>query len=677
MSMAANEVSNEEPATLTSMAGHEEGITSQTVDEAALKTTAVSTQRISSSLRRRACDACRSRKVKCDRQDPPCNRCVKMGVACHYSGRAKPTNSRMGMSRFLETLNNRLKQAEAQLASTHLMQQNQPQFSVAWKEVDRTGLPTTPSPPHKTTSQEGAQSHWSSVPAPTYSTYDLQESDGLYSQQLTQQTATRWLNQTSVTTSATSAKEAAAFLPLDTFTASNSATIMMAQTMLDNQPLEFEPTIFDITTPTTEPMPTVLATILQKLYERYFEIFHPIIPIINRTRFEHELSQPGPTVELQALCYAMGALAAFSVPELQDYASFYHEQARNLIDLCERQESGDSLENTNILQAYVILTLYELKQPNFARAYLTLGRAIKLVQILGLDNAKTDSGYARWGLSKQSSHSISPTEQEEKRRVFWSLFIFDSFASLRSNICPTFTGVNNVALPSSSEYPDFLGETMPRLDEVFGLTKTVSLSSFAANALMISLYQRYFRHIESSYDETLQGFWETHYAIDKAVEHCRNTLLAPHMNGNCGNNPLAIGLRMNLNTLKINLHETALFRVEKDQLPENLAVDANSKCAFAVTDIVKAVQLGMQLAGSRAVTFRQLDRFFVWPITTAIQVCFRMIYNGTDDFASYVRFLRILSHAMKEIIDPGQIPPGLLENAEARIADAARSVRKK
>lgn len=106
--MAANEVSNEEPATLTSMAGHEEGITSQTVDEAALKTTAVSTQRISSSLRRRACDACRSRKVKCDRQDPPCNRCVKMGVACHYSGRAKPTNSRMGMSRFLETLNNRL-----------------------------------------------------------------------------------------------------------------------------------------------------------------------------------------------------------------------------------------------------------------------------------------------------------------------------------------------------------------------------------------------------------------------------------------------------------------------------------------------------------------------------------------------------------------------------------------
>lgn len=180
-------------------------------------------------------------------------------------------------------------------------------------------------------------------------------------------------------------------------------------------------------------------------YERYFEIFHPIIPIINRTRFEHEISQPCPTAEVQTLSYAMGALAAFSVPELQDHASFYHEQARSLIDLCERQESGDSLENINILQAFVILTLYELKQPNFARAYLTLGRAVKLAQILGLDNVKSGSGmYTTWGLSKQPNRSINPAEQEERRRVFWSLFIFDSFTSIRSNISPTFTGVVSI-----------------------------------------------------------------------------------------------------------------------------------------------------------------------------------------------------------------------------------------
>lgn len=108
MSAAANQVSHEEPSAFISMADNEKDIHRAAVDEAELRTTAASTQRISSSLRRRACDACRARKVRCDRQDPPCNRCVKMGVACHYSGRAKPTSSRIGMSRFLETLNNRL-----------------------------------------------------------------------------------------------------------------------------------------------------------------------------------------------------------------------------------------------------------------------------------------------------------------------------------------------------------------------------------------------------------------------------------------------------------------------------------------------------------------------------------------------------------------------------------------
>lgn len=40
----------------------------------------------------------------------------------------------------------------------------------------------------------------------------------------------------------------------------------MAQDILDNQPVAFEPANFDIPTPTTEPMPTALATILEKLY---------------------------------------------------------------------------------------------------------------------------------------------------------------------------------------------------------------------------------------------------------------------------------------------------------------------------------------------------------------------------------------------------------------------------
>lgn len=218
---------------------------------------------------------------------------------------------------------------------------------------------------------------------------------------------------------------------------------------------------------------------------------------------------------------------------------------------------------------------------------------------------------------------------------------------------------------------------MPGLQQVFELTETAPISSFAANAIMICLYQRYYKHIQSSCNETSHAFWETHYSIDKAINHCRTTLLAQHMNGNSGENPASIALRMNLDTIKINLHETALVKVEKDQLPANLATDAISNCVSGVTDIVKALQLGMRLTGTKQETFRQLDRFLVWPITTSIQVCFRMLYSGEEDATPYINSLRVLSNGMKELIDPEHIAPGLLEKAEARVAEAARSTRKK
>ncbi|KAL5084591.1 hypothetical protein Trisim1_011593 [Trichoderma cf. simile WF8] len=677
MGSMVNEAIVAEPIAPMGALGDEHNHTS--MEEGTLTTPATSTTQnttsSSSSLRRLACDACRARKVRCDRQDPPCSRCAKVGVTCRYSSRSKPTPSKMDLSRFLVTLNNRLKQAEAQLATTRLMQQRnrQPSYPMAWGDVDITPQIVNSSP-NSSPTREVTPPHLASGPG---STYDLQKMEVMHDKGMVQQNVSDWCNQTSTTSTAPT--EAPEFSPFDAFATSLSADIMMSQAMPENPPFEFEPMFFDISSSSTsQSVPTVSATILQGLYDRYFEVFHPIIPIINRTRFQHEMSQPSPSVEVQALSYAIGTLTAFSVPELHYYVDHYYEQARNLMDICERQDSGDSLSNINIMQAYVILTLYELKQPNFARAWLTLGRAIRLSKMMGLDTVETDSSMGtQWGLRKQLIHPISSADQEERRRVFWSLFIFDSFASLRVSGGPAFDGDVNVQLPSLSDYPDYSNERMPGLQQVFDLNETAPISSFAANAIMICLYQRYYSHIQSAYSEASHAFWETHYAIDKSLNHCRTTLLAQHMNGNSGENPTSIALRMNLNALKINLHETVLIKVEKDQLPVNLATDAVAQCVCAVTDIVQAVQLGMRLTGNKLETFRHLDRFLVWPITTSIQVCFRMLYNGEDDATPYINSLRILSNAMKDLIDPEHIAPGLLEKAEARVAEAARSTRKK
>lgn len=60
------------------------------------------------SNKRLACNPCRDRKVRCDRQHPTCGRCGKMGSECHYSSPSKQGVSKLDLSRLLVTLHNRL-----------------------------------------------------------------------------------------------------------------------------------------------------------------------------------------------------------------------------------------------------------------------------------------------------------------------------------------------------------------------------------------------------------------------------------------------------------------------------------------------------------------------------------------------------------------------------------------
>ncbi|PYH37612.1 Zn(II)2Cys6 transcription factor domain-containing protein [Aspergillus neoniger CBS 115656] len=58
--------------------------------------------------KRLACMTCRERKIRCDRKHPTCGRCAKMGTTCRYLSRSKPTPSKLDLSRYLVTINDRL-----------------------------------------------------------------------------------------------------------------------------------------------------------------------------------------------------------------------------------------------------------------------------------------------------------------------------------------------------------------------------------------------------------------------------------------------------------------------------------------------------------------------------------------------------------------------------------------
>ncbi|KAL8653890.1 MAG: hypothetical protein Q9210_001841 [Variospora velana] len=63
--------------------------------------------------KRLACDKCRERKVRCNREQPVCGRCARLGQNCQYTTPAKQYSD---LSPLLLTLHSRLEQTEARLA---------------------------------------------------------------------------------------------------------------------------------------------------------------------------------------------------------------------------------------------------------------------------------------------------------------------------------------------------------------------------------------------------------------------------------------------------------------------------------------------------------------------------------------------------------------------------------
>lgn len=138
---------------------------------------------------------------------------------------------------------------------------------------------------------------------------------------------------------------------------------------------------------------------------------------------------------------------------------------------------------------------------------------------------------------------------------------------------------------------------------------------------MVYLYRRCMEHMTSQWSQHhLSAFWETHYALEKAIHHCRNKLLSRHIIGDSSDDPRSLALRMNLAAVEISLHETALLKAQKDKPPPMLADVAVSKCISGAAEIADVVQLMQRLTGEKIETFRRHDLFLIWPMTLAIQL---------------------------------------------------------
>jgi hypothetical protein len=96
------------------------------------------------------------------------------------------------------------------------------------------------------------------------------------------------------------------------------------------------------------------------------------------------------------------------------------------MELDEMKGQGEAFVSVAHAQAWVLISAYEFKMMYFPRAWMSVGRAARLVLMMGLNRVD--------GVGLDVKQCLPPprdwTEREERRRAFWMAYNVDRYASI-------------------------------------------------------------------------------------------------------------------------------------------------------------------------------------------------------------------------------------------------------
>ncbi|KFA80953.1 hypothetical protein S40288_09574 [Stachybotrys chartarum IBT 40288] len=341
-----------------------------------------------------ACQSCRRRKAKCTRQQP-CSQCERNDTECIYDEiKAKP-GMRAGA---IEHLNQRISSLEHMFLGQ----------SVVWHKVLRhldkspgsPDLPETTWPP----AAEAESSLQNSIAQIKDFLSTMADSGGIRcpsirDDSLARSSKRRRLNSNSFE----SASEAPA-----------------------------RPSVISFPTKAQTALPDDL---MDSLVEIYFERIHPWIPMLHVRQFRIQLSNPVRRQQLSTILHAMVSLCArFSNDERLGNA-----QAK--MELSRRSREAvilNSMESFSVanLQALIICAFDTVANGRGPSAWSIIGSMTRTAEQLQL--SVEDESQAQNVVSSNTAMTrlafLPPAndwcEAEERRRVFWNIFLMDRFCSI-------------------------------------------------------------------------------------------------------------------------------------------------------------------------------------------------------------------------------------------------------
>ncbi|KAK8071480.1 hypothetical protein PG997_011683 [Apiospora hydei] len=274
-----------------------------------------------------ACEECRKRKLRCDRNKPQCLGCATSSLICITRNDCAPRGPKKG---HLSALRNKIATLEARLEEQ---------------------IREQPSPPQTVSDQHQNPEN------------DEQGSDG---------------GVVSSMSHAFSADPAGDFNNI-------SAWLTLNNTQPPNGVID--DAYPAVTFPALEPSPIGLQLnplVCSDLDQLYFDRVHTFAPLLQKARYLAWSRKSDKNKPRLCLQYAMWTLAASLSSQFQTLRRELYTEARRLLESLDIESQDDSPKCIEHPQAWMLLAIYELTNDEFQRGLVTSGRAFRLIQLMRL-----------------------------------------------------------------------------------------------------------------------------------------------------------------------------------------------------------------------------------------------------------------------------------------------------
>lgn len=377
-----------------------------------------------------ACSSCRKQKRKCDKQLPSCGLCQRIGRVCDYA--PEPQTSAASPEEF-----SALRQEVADLRSL----------------LSHTVNSTVPISNNHSNGSYGSNGHVS-----------LNGSMSL------DNSPAKFLSPSS---------NGAQAWP--------SASSFPSLFFLDSNAFEYER--FQIQAPFVRVPPGALTALgssaeLRAMIEEYFSTVHTYFAIVSKIRLYQHLSNPlhEPGADIALLFLAM-KLASSEPPEGMPPQTQMYQDVKSFLSYVEAQ-NGFSIQ---LIQALLLISLYELGHAIYPAAYLSTGHAARMGHAMGIHQR---------GAPEMLPRCTTWTEQEERRRVWWGVILLDRFVNIghRGKPFATSDPSLDIHLPTDDQSWD-RGHMLVAAPLALSASPTIRAAPFARTCQAGHLLGKVVRHL--------------------------------------------------------------------------------------------------------------------------------------------------------------------------------------